>query len=340
MGKKTGKQTVVFAKNVYIAGHCSLAAGKYERDSKYSGFFDIVLEDDLLGEDTWEKAEHMMFKTAALGAVNYCKLKTGDVDFMLGGDLLNQIISAGFSAADLAVPFFGLYGACSTMSESLLVGAMLVDGGFGENVLCATSSHFATAERQFRMPLELGTPNTTTSQKTVSGAGACLLSKMDLSGEKIVLKSGTAGIVMEMGIADANDMGAAMAPACAQTILAHFEDTGRDAAYYDKIITGDLGTFGSRMLADLLKKADFDLMGRHMDCGAMIFEGLPDIKCGASGCGCAASMLNGYFIKSMLQGEFKNMLFIPTGAMLSKTSTLQGCMIPCVAHAVEIERVG
>ncbi len=302
MTKKAGKQTMIFSDGVYIAGHCSLAAGKYERVSKYSGYSDIVLEDDLLGQDTWEKAEHMMFKTAALGAVNYCRLKTEDVDFMLGGDLLNQIISAGFSAADLAIPFFGLYGACSTMAETLLLGAMMLDGGFGEKILCATSSHFATAERQFRMPLELGTPYATTSQKTVSGAGACLLSRQDLSGEKIAVKSGTAGVVMDMGITDANDMGAAMAPACAGTILAHFEDTGRDASYYDKIVTGDLGTFGSRMLADLLARANFDLQGRHVDCGAIIFEGLPDIQCGSSGCGCAAAMLNGYFIKSMLKG--------------------------------------
>ncbi len=338
MHKKIGKQTVRFAKKVYIAGHYSLVVGKSERDSKYSGYFDLVLEDDLLGQDTWEKAEKMIFKTATLGAINACKCKAEEVDFLLGGDLLNQIISAGFSARDIGIPFLGLYGACSTMAETILVGGMMIDGGFADRVACTTSSHFATAERQFRMPLELGTPSTTTSQKTVTGAGSDLLSSTDINGEGIVLRGGTIGTVMEMGIPDANNMGAAMAPAAAQTILTHFEDTGRDVTYYDKIITGDLGTFGSDMLAEVLNRANFDLKGRHMDCGAMIFEGLPDIKCGASGCGCAASMLNGYFIKSMLRGEFNKILFIPTGALLSKTSTLQGCNIPCVAHAVEIER--
>ncbi len=339
MQKKIGKQSVQFTENVYISGHYSLAVGKNERDSKYSTYFDVVLEDDLLGEDTWEKAEHMMFKTATLGAINYCKMKSEDVDFMLGGDLLNQIISAGFSACDIGIPFLGVYGACSTMSEGMLIGGMMIDGGFADHVVCTSSSHFATAERQFRMPLELGTPHTTTSQETVSGAGSCLLSKQDITGEGIAIKGGTIGTVMEMGITDANNMGGAMAPAAAQTILTHFEDTGRDPGYYDKIVTGDLGTFGSQMMHDILGKANFDLHGKHLDCGAMIFEGLKDIKCGASGCGCTAIMFNGYFIKSMLKGDFKKMLYIPTGALLSKTSTLQGCNIPCVAHAVEIERV-
>lgn len=339
MQKKIGKQTIQFTDKVYIAGHYCLAVGKHERESKYSGYFDAVFDDDLLGEDTWEKAEKILFKTATLGAINACKRKPDEVDFLLGGDLLNQIISAGFSACEIGIPFLGLFGACSTMAESMLVGGMMIDGGFANHVACTSSSHFATAERQFRMPLELGTPRTTTSQETVSGAGSDLLSNLDLSGERIVVRGGTIGTVMEMGIPDANNMGAAMAPAAAQTILTHFEDTGRDATYYDKIVTGDLGTFGSEMMLELLGRANFDMKGRHLDCGSMIFEGLKDIQCGASGCACAATMLNGFFLKSMLLGEFRNLLFIPTGALLSKTSTLQGCNIPCVAHAVEIERV-
>ena len=335
MGKRIGKYTVTFDGPVLVRGR-GTAVGQEESKGPLGGYFDVVAQDAMWGQKSFELAEKKLFMEAAKKAVESAGLGLKEIQYLLGGDLLNQIISAGYSARDLDIPFLGLYGACSSMAESLCIGSMLIDGGFAENVLCATSSHFATAERQFRYPLELGTPKPPTGQDTVTGAGATVLSSVQ---GDLEIKSVTVGRIVDFGIKDANNMGAAMAPAAVQTILSHLEDMGVEADYYDAIITGDLGIFGSDILVDLAARNQVDLSTVHKDCGKMIFEGM-DKNCGASGCGCGASVLNSYFFQKMLEGEIGRILFVATGALHSPTSTQQGESIPGIAHAVQIERRG
>lgn len=330
--KRLGSQTLLYGEPVYVAAGSSIVSPR-EAEGPYSSYFDEIIPDALWDEESFEKAEQKMFESAVKRVIASAGLNKDDVDFMIGGDLLNQIISSGFSARNLGLPFLGVYGACSTMAESLAIGSMMVGGGFAKRVVCATSSHFATAERQFRYPLELGTPQTTTAQNTATASGATLLSN---SSTGIRITHSTIGSVIDMGIADANNMGAAMAPAAAETIVTHLEDTGRDPEYYDIIATGDLGTFGTDILRDLTKLCGIDISKVHFDCGAEIYSGL-DMKCGGSGCGCAASMFNGYMLKSMRKGELKRILLVATGALLSQTSSQQGESIPSVAHAIAVE---
>ena len=336
---KKGKSTFVF-KDVYLASHASVAAGRREKESVYSKYFDMAFEDDTLGLDSYERAERLLYKTAAVTAMNKAKLHGYETDVMIGGDLLNQITSSCFTARDLEIPFFGLYGACSAICESIMLACMIVSGGFANNVLCAASSHFATAERQFRQPLEMGTPKTPTSQVTVSAAGASVISNKDILKEGIKVECATAGSVVDMGVKDSNNMGGAMAPCCAETIIDNLKDTGRDIGAYDKIITGDLGLYGSEVLYDILSRFDIDIRNRHIDCGSEMFKGQSDVYCGASGCGCAASMLNGYVVHNLIKRKWQKVLFIATGALLSKTSVLQGDSIPCIAHAIVLEAGG
>lgn len=335
--KRLGAQTVVFENPVYISGSGSVA-GAEEGQGPLKNYFDVIAPDALWGEDTFEKAEKKIFKTAVEEALKSANVTEKDVDFLVGGDLLNQIISAGYSARDLGIPFFGIYGACSSMSESLLLGSMMVDGGFGERILCATSSHFATAERQFRYPLELGTPMTPTSQCTATAAGATLLTKEPIGYDCPVITKATAGTVVDLGITDANNMGAAMAPSALETIATHLEDIGQDADYYDAIFTGDLGTFGTSLLLEMGEKVGLKLGGIHQDCGILLFDGMKEKHCGASGCGCSASVLNGYLLSCLKEGKYNRILFVATGALLSTTSVQQGESIPGVAHAIAIER--
>ncbi len=334
MGLRLGPTTVQFASPPNILSSASVA-GKTEKDGAYGLSFDLTFDDDLWGEKTYELAERKMFQKAVETAIERASLKPNDISYLYGGDLLNQIISSGFAARELGIPFFGLYGACSTMAESLILGAMAVDGGFAQYAVCGTSSHFATAERQFRYPLELGTPKTPTSQNTVTGAGAVLLTS--LRGQYPAVTHATTGRVIDMGINDVNNMGAAMAPAATETILSHLEETQRNPEYYDAIITGDLGTFGSELLIKLANDAGKNLSAVHKDCGAMIYEGNPLAKCGGSGCGCGASMLGGFFLNEMRGGRLNKILFVATGALHSPTSTLQGETIPSIAHAAAIE---
>jgi len=335
MDKKIKKATVFFEEPVYISGIGSVV-GKKEKEGWLGPWFDVTFEEDLWGEKSWEKCEKKMF----LKAVEVALAKAGKVetetDYLIGGDLLNQIISASYSARELGIPFFGIYGACSTMAESIMLGAMLIDGGFAKNVACATSSHYATAERQYRSPLELGTPKTTTAQWTVVGAGATILSK---TGEPYFprVTFATTGRVLDFGIKDANNMGAAMAPAAAETIMLHLEETGRDIGYYDKIVTGDLGKLGAGILFDLMNEEGIKACDNYFDCGIEIYKDYAHMHCGGSGCGCGGSVLNGYFIKNLIEGTFKRILFVATGALLSPTSTGQGETIPAIAHAIAIE---
>lgn len=329
-----GSRTVRFDTPANIIAFTSVA-GKDEKNGPYGNCFDITFEDGLWGEKTYELAERKMQLTSAESTIEKAGLKPDDIDFLFGGDLLNQIISSGFVARQLGIPFVGLYGACSTMSETMLLGSMTVDGGFAKHVVCATSSHFATAERQFRSPLELGTPKTPTSQNTATAAGTVVLSVQ--RGQYPSVTYATPGRVVDMGINDVNNMGAAMAPAAAETIICHLEDTGKRPEDFDAIITGDLGTFGSELLVKYAAEAGWDISGVHKDCGAMLYEGNDLMHCGASGCGCSASMLCGFFLPELIKGNLKRILFVATGALHSPTSALQGETIPAIAHAVAIE---
>lgn len=335
MNKKLGARTVKFEGMPYIKGFAGVV-GKAEKEGPYGEYFDISFEDDLWGEKTWELTERKMFIQAVKLAVEKAGLQYGDIDLLFGGDLLNQIITAGFAARELSMPFIGLYGACSTMSESMLAGSVFIDGGFAQNTVCVTASHFATAERQFRFPLELGTPKTPTSQLTVTGSGAVVLSAAGTAGMPRITHA-TVGRVIDMGIKDGNDMGSAMAPAALETILTHFEDTGRKPDYYDLVLTGDLGNFGSSILIKKAREQNVELQGVHADCGMEIYKGKKNTYCGASGCGCSGAMLAGYYLNKMREGNFKKILFVATGALLSPTSTLQGESIPSIAHAIAIE---
>jgi stage V sporulation protein AD len=335
MGARIGRKTVNFTTPPVMLSAASIA-GQNENSGPYGETFDVIIGDDLWGEKTYEFAERKMIEEAVNTALGKASLKPENIAYMLGGDLLNQIISSGFAARTLGIPFFGLYGACSTMSESLALGSMIIDGGFAGHIVCATSSHFATAERQFRNPLELGTPKTPTSQSTVTGSGAVILSS-DKDTNYPAVTHATIGRVIDMGVNDVNNLGAAMAPAAAETIINHFEDTGRKPDYYDLIITGDLGTFGSELLLNLMSRAGYDISSIHRDCGSLIYSGNELMKCGGSGCGCSASLLCGHFYNELRHGNINKILFTATGALHSPTSALQKETIPSIAHAVSIE---
>lgn len=335
MGSRLGTATLVFDSPARAVGWASVVGNKEGR-GPLGASFDIVLgKDDTYGEKSWELAERKMYEQAVELAVSKAGIAVQSLNFLVGGDLLNQIISASFAARDLGVPFIGLYNACSTMAESLIVAAMLIDGGFAERTACAVSSHFSSAERQYRMPLELGTQRTPTQQWTVTGAGCTLLAR-DGDGMPAVTM-GTVGRVVDYGVKDANNMGAAMAPAAADCLKTHFADTGRTPDDYDLIVTGDLGGVGKDILAELMRREGICLGGNYIDCGCEIFSPAQDTHAGGSGCGCSASVLNGWLLGRLARGEVKRMLFMATGALMSPTSSMQGESIPSVAHAVVIE---
>lgn len=334
MYKRKGSQTVMFSEDIYIAGRANVVGTK-EGEGLLKEHYDLIMPDAQWGEKTWEKTESKMQKFAAEHAVNKAGISFLDLNYIFAGDLLNQCIAAGFAFRDSNVPFFGVYGACSTMAESLTLASMMVDGGYAENALAVTSSHFCTAERQYRNPLEYGGQRTPTAQWTVTGSGAVVVSKSIKS--KIKVKAATTGKIVDLGIKDANNMGAAMAPAAVSTIRAHFEDTKREPRFYDLIVTGDLGILGKDIAIDMLKDENIDISEVYNDCGCMIFDiESQDMHAGGSGCGCGAVTLTGYVMDKMEKGELKNVLFIATGALLSPTSTLQGESIPCIAHAVHL----
>ncbi|AEE96369.1 stage V sporulation protein AD [Mahella australiensis 50-1 BON] len=329
-----GKQTVKLNNAPSVIATASIVGPK-EGQGPLGQYFDKVLDDDLYGEKSWEKAEAKFFQEAVEKVIIKGHKDKQEINYLLGGDLLNQLISSDFAARQLGIPFFGLYGACSTMSEAMALGAMLVDGGYADNVVCAASSHFSTAERQYRFPLELGVQRPPTAHWTVTGAGAALVSNQ---GEGPYITMVTVGKVVDMGIKDSNDMGSAMAPAAADTIIAHFIDTGLTPNDYDLIITGDLGRYGKDIADELVKKAGYDISAKHFDCGVEIFSPSQDPHAGGSGCGCSACVLAAYLIPHMWDGTYNSMLFLATGALLSPTSSQQGESIPGIAHAVSIHR--
>lgn len=334
MNKKIGKHTVRLESKPRIISVTSVVGPK-EGEGNLKEYFDIILGDDLNGKESFEKAESDMMYTAVIESIKKAKLTEEQIDFLLAGDLLNQLTSSSFAARGMNIPFLGLYGACSTMTESLGVASMIMDGGFANYVVAATSSHFAAAERQFRYPLEFGNQRPPTAQWTVTGAGAMVLGK---EGNYPYVTHVTIGKVKDYGISDPNNMGAAMAPAAVSTIYQHFNDTKRSPKYYDLIVTGDLGKYGKEITEKLLKEYGYNIGENYIDCGAEIFDcETQGTNAGGSGCGCSAVVYTGYIYKNMLSGKFKRVLLVSTGALLSTTSSLQGESIPGIAHAVSIE---
>lgn len=331
--KKIGERTLTFEKNIYWRGAAAVAGTK-EGKGPLANTFDEVLGDDTLGEKSYEKAEVQLFLRAVNRAVDKSGETMDTVGCFLGGDLLNQIISASFSARMLQLPYIGLYGACSTMTESMMVASMFLDGGFFDTVACATGSHFATAERQYRFPLEMATQRPPTAQWTVTGAGAAVMST---KGGSIRLTQATIGRVVDYGITDANNMGAAMAPAAIDTLTAHFEDTGNKPSDYDLILTGDLGCVGSTIVCEKMREKGYPMKDVHRDAGCMIYSEDQDVHAGGSGCGCIAVVLNGAIHRAMLEKRYRRVLAMATGALLSPTTSLQGESIPGIAHAIVLE---
>lgn len=334
MQKHLGKQTVKLETPVPILASAAIA-GQKEKEGPLGDFFDVIMTDGEWNEETWEKTESKMQREAVKLAVKKSGLELSHIHYVFGGDLLNQCIGAGFGLRELMIPFFGIYGACSTMIEGISLGSMLIDGGFADHVAAVTSSHFGTAERQYRMPLEYGGQRTPTAQWTVTGSGSAVLAR---KGKGPSVTHVTTGKIMDMGVKDANNMGGAMAPAALDTLVTHFQDTGLTPADYDLILTGDLGTVGREILVDLMAKEGFDISDHYNDCGCMIYDiEAQDVHAGGSGCGCIGSTLCGYILPEMRKGTWNRILAIGTGALLSPTSGLQGESVPGIAHLVAIE---
>lgn len=334
--KRIGSQTVKMGSPVSIGGTAAIVGPK-EGEGPLKLCFDMIIEDEMWGEKSWEKAESKIVKETFSRLLSKTGKSTGDINYVIAGDLLNQCIAANFGLRESEIPFLGIFGACSTIAEAMQLGAMLIDGGYADNVVALTSSHFCSAEKQFRFPLELGTQRPPTSQWTVTGSGAVLLTNQG-SGPYITYI--TTGKIVDMGIKDANNMGAAMAPAAIDTIATHFMDTGLPVDYYDLIVTGDLGLVGKTICEDLLKRQGYDISGRYNDCGVMIFDcKKQDVHSGGSGCACSATVFAGFIYQELMKGNLNRVLFVPTGALMSTTSTQQGESIPCIAHAVSVENV-
>ncbi len=329
MSIRIGRSTVAMQNAVSISAFAAVG-GKKEGDGPYGSCFDYIDTDDYFGQDSFEHAESAMQGLALQNAIEKRGAEPEDISLMLGGDLLNQCIGTSFGIKDFEIPFLGIYGACSTMSEGLALAALLTDSGASKLSAVITSSHFCTAERQYRFPLEYGGQRTPTSQWTATASGALIVEQ---GSKPPFIRSVTIGTIEDKGIKDANNMGAAMAPAAYSTISRFFKDTGYKPSDFDAIVTGDLGNVGSRLLCELSERDGLDLRQKHLDCGRMIFDQKSqDVHAGGSGCGCAASMLCGYFLPEIKAGRLKNILFAATGALLSPTSSQQGMSIPGISH--------
>lgn len=333
--KKKGLQSVVFLNPPRLASWASIVGPK-EGEGPWGNSFDVKTSDYLLGEQTWEKAESKLLQETITLAMSKTGLGVDAAEVLLAGDLMNQIISASFAARTINIPFLGLYGACSTMAEALIVGAMLVDGGFYQRVIAATSSHHYSAERQFRFPVEQGVQRSPSAQWTATASGAVVL---EAGGTGPKITAVTVGKIVDMGQSDANNMGAAMAPAAADTIKMHFADMEILPDHYDLIITGDLGSIGAALLKQLFVRDGLVPLPNYSDCGMLLYDEKQDVHAGASGCGCSAAMLCGPLLAKMQRGELSKLLFVGTGALLSPTTSLQGESIPCIAHAAAIENL-
>ncbi|OLN27756.1 stage V sporulation protein AD [Desulfosporosinus metallidurans] len=331
--KRMGNQTVVFANPPVILSSHSVVGPK-EGQGPLGKTFSRVWKDQLNGEKSWEVAESKMLQEAMQGAISQAGVPKDHIDFMLAGDLLNQMISSNFAARQMALPLIGIYGACSTMALGMALGSMLIDGGFAQYVLVGVSSHHDTAERQFRSPTEQGTQRAMSAQWTVTGAGSVLLGR---SGKGPRITSATLGRVIDFAEKDVNNMGSAMAPAVADTILNHFHDLQRKPEDYDLMASGDLGAVGLALAGEVLKQSGIDMGTGFTDCGVMIFDASQDVHAGASGCGCSSVVFAGEIMRRIKVGELKRVLLVGSGALHSPTSALQGESIPGIGHAVVIE---
>ena len=333
---QVGKASLRFKHPAFVASWASVA-GKKEGQGPLADEIDVKEQDEMFGMENWEQAESAMQKQAADLALEKGNIHRREVRYLFAGDLLGQLIATSFGTVDLEIPLFGLYGACSTMGEALGLGAMCVNAGYADRVLTLASSHYATAEKQFRFPLGYGNQRAQSATWTVTGCGAVVLGK---NKTRVAVTGITTGKLVDMGTKDSMNMGAAMAPAAWNTIRQNFEDFGVDASYYDRIITGDLGAVGQKALLDFMKSSGYDITGNHMDCGLEIYDrGEQDVHSGGSGCGCSAVTLCARILPKLMRGEWSRVLFVPTGALLSTVSYNEGQSIPGIAHAVILERM-
>lgn len=336
-----GKQSIQFKNTPYIINSASIVGSK-EGQGPMGKLFDKVGQDDMFGAETWEEAESTLQKEALQILLQKENMKKDEIELIFAGDLLGQSIASSFGLASFSTPHVGLYGACSTCGLSIAVGSTMIAGGFLGKAVCVTSSHFASAEKEFRFPLAYGNQRPLSATWTVTGSGAFLLASEIPAGKKAYAKitGVTFGKIMDYGIKDSMNMGACMAPAAADSIRQHMEDFGRTPEDYDKIITGDLGVVGQKLLFELLGEKGIDIKKQHMDCGIEIFDSTKqNTNAGGSGCGCSAVVLSAYILKKIEESVWKRVLFLPTGALLSKTSFNEGQSIPGIAHGVVLEKV-
>ncbi|MBQ7102181.1 MAG: stage V sporulation protein AD, partial [Clostridia bacterium] len=335
MNKKTGRQTIILENRPRIIASAGVV-GKKEGEGPLREEFDRIFTDGRMNEDSWEKAESAFQKTAIETAIEKSGRKNEEIDLLFAGDLLGQCIGTTFGIRDFGIPFAGLYGACSTMALSLAMAGVFVNSGAAKTAVAATSSHFCSAEKQFRLPLEYGGQRPPQAQWTATAAGAAVVENAE---KGVAIEAVTFGKICDMGVTDANNMGAAMAPAAADTIAAHFRESGTKPTDYDVIVTGDLGAIGSKLAVELLKSEHgFDISGIHKDCGTMLFDiDAQDVNSGASGCGCSAAVVCTHFMRRLREGEIKKILFVGTGALMSTVSSQQGESIPTIAHAVVLK---
>ena len=331
MAKKQGKQTYLMQQCLTVRAWAAVGSKKEWQGPLASGF-DLIEPDSTFGQDSWEKAESRMVSLTADKALSNAALTYEDIDCIFAGDLLNQCVGTTFGLRDSGIPLFGLYGACSTMAEGMLLASLLVDSQTVRRAMAVTSSHFCTAERQYRFPLEYGSVRPPSAQWTATASGAVVLEE---GNQPPYLRAVTVGTVEDLGVTDQNNMGAAMAPAAAATLRRFFTDTNTSPEQFDLIATGDLGAIGSQLLVELLQRDGIDIKSRHTDCGLLIYDRQKqDVHSGGSGCGCSASVLGSYLLPSLRDGKIRNLLFMPTGALLSPTTVQQKESIPGIAHLV------
>lgn len=335
MGEFIGKQSVCFLHPPYVLASSSIV-GKKESEGPLGELFDEIVVDAMAGKDNWEEGESEFVRRAIQMALQKAGLKKTEIRYLFAGDLLGQLIATSFGVKDFEIPLFGIYGACSSAGEGISLAAMMVAAGYANHAIAASSSHFGSAEKQFRFPLEYGNQRPLSSTWTVTGSGAFVISSKE---SPVKVAGVTTGKIMDYGIKDSMNMGAAMAPAAAQVIYQHLQDFKRKPEDYDKIITGDLGTVGQEILLRLLKENDYDISKQHMDCGIEIYaKEEQDTNAGGSGCACSAVTLSALVLPKICRGEWKRVLFVPTGALLSTVSFNEGQSVPGIAHGVVLER--
>lgn len=333
MPERIGRYTVALNNRPTIQGHAAVV-GKREGEGPLAQYFDNIFEDTTLGEKTWEKAESALQREAFTRALNHAQYAAADIHYLFCGDLLNQCTASTFGLREFQVPLFGQFGACSTMAQTLAMASVFVDSGAADLCAAVTSSHFCTAERQFRLPLEYGGQRPPAAQWTATAAGAAIVG---MGGRGAHVAAVCGGRMMDLGVTDANNMGAAMAPAAADTLVHFFTDTHTRPEDYDLVVTGDLSQVGSNLLHTLLQREGISLGSRHMDCGLMLYDRTrQDVHAGGSGCGCSAAVLCGYLLGKMERSELHSVLFIGTGALMSPTTSQQGESIPGIAHLVHL----